>query len=262
MSADLPETRHTAPRRAADAADGAANFAEGRSVYVADVAEYDLYRSMLYALGARAVSNKKVAGVDLIVHAGAAPKALREKYPGAALARASAVPPLFRRDVGGFGDFVRALQRRGFTVRSPSDEGSPELDFFDLPLVGSLHATLLRYLAASPFIRAFARNDTSSRGDAQPEYLPVEIPETGRTWYYAWRVDAWARVSAQRGEGDYPLEIKGPQLLAVLPEFWTRSTGLYFHEHPHIDSVNGLFIQAGVDARGRVEGAAISRVWT
>jgi len=261
VNTDLPEILHPAPRPA-DAAKVKAGFAEGRCAYLADVPEYDLYRSMLYALGAKAVSNKKVAGVDLIVHAGAAPKAAREKYPGAALVKASAVPALFRREVDGLGAFVRALLRHGFTVRNPSDEGSPELDFFDLPLEGSLHATLLRYLAASPFIRAFARNQTRARGEAQPEYVPVEIPETGRTWYYAWRTDAWSRVSAQRGEGDYPLEIKGPQLLAVLPELWTRSTGLYFHEHPHIESVNGLFIQAGVDARGRVEGAAISRVWT
>lgn len=262
MSTDLPEKRYQAAPRPAEAAKVKTNFAEGRSVYLADVSEYDLYRSMLYALGAEAVSNKKVAGVDLIVHAGAAPKAAREKYPDAALARASAVPPLFRREVGGFGDFVRALQRRGFTVRSPSDEGDAQLDFFSVPLKGSLHATLLRYLADSPFVRAFARNRTAPSGDAQPEYLPVEIPETGRTWYYAWHTDAWARVHAQRGEGDYPLEIKGPQLLAVLPEFWTRGTGLYFHEHPHIDSIHGLFIQAGVDAGGRVEGVAISRVWT
>jgi hypothetical protein len=70
-------------------------------------------------------------------------------------------------------------------------------------------------------------------------------------------------VSAQRGEGDYPLEIKGPQLLAVAPAVWTRSTGLYFHRAPHIDSVNGLFIQAGINARtGQVDGVSISRVWT
>jgi hypothetical protein len=70
-------------------------------------------------------------------------------------------------------------------------------------------------------------------------------------------------VSAQRGEDDYPLEIKGPQLLKVAPAFWRESTGMYFYEYPHTDSITGLFIQAGVDARtGEVNGAAISRVWT
>ena len=45
--------------------------------------------------------------------------------------------------------------------------------------------------------------------------------------------------------------------------WWRQSTGLYFHETPELESVNGLFIQAGIDARtGLVSGAAISRSWT
>jgi hypothetical protein len=51
--------------------------------------------------------------------------------------------------------------------------------------------------------------------------------------------------------------------LKVAPVFWKESTGMYFYEYPHTDSITGLFIQAGVDARtGKVNGAAISRVWT
>ncbi|MDC3957092.1 hypothetical protein KEG38_24735 [Polyangium jinanense] len=74
---------------------------------------------------------------------------------------------------------------------------------------------------------------------------------------------AGSGAAPRRGEGDYPLDIKGSQLLRVEPLLWTQSTGMYFHEYPRIDSIDGLFIQAGVDARtGMVNGVAISRVWT
>lgn len=257
-----PSTWHTiAPIGAAPVA----NFARNKSIYVVDVDEYDLYRSLLYALGARSVANKKLAHVEVIVHGEAAPAAARSKYPNGQFVPAQAVLPLFRQEVDSFGGFVRALRASGFTVRNPSDEGDPEFDYFaGLPLLeGSLHATLLAYLGSSPFIRRFVAPQSFPIDTRSPEYIEFPVPGTNFTWYYLWNSSAWARVSAQRGDGDYPLEIKGPQLLGVAPLFWTQSTGMYFHEYPHIDSVTGLFIQAGVDARtGLVDGVAISRVWT
>ena len=241
-----------------------ANFVQGKSVYVVDVNEYDLYRSMLYALGAKGVSNKKLADINLIVHGGEAPKAARTKYPAGEFVPAAAVLPLFHQEVRSFGEFVRALKKHCFRVRNPSDEGDPEFDFFEMPLVeDSLHKTLLQYLGTSAFIGGFSVNQTTPHQILDDAYIAFVMPNTKLTWYYLWNASAWSRVSAQRGEGDYPLEIKGPQLLAVAPALWTQSTGLYFHEHPHIDSVNGLFIQAGIDARtGLVNGVAISRAWT
>jgi hypothetical protein len=266
MTETRPLRRHPTQWRAVPGGgEPVANFVDGKSVHVVDVAEYDLYRSMLYGLGATGVSNKKMAGVDLIVHGhGEAPKAVRTKYPAGEYVRADAVLPLFHQEVRSFGDFVRALRRHGFTVRNPSDEGDPEFDYFEVPLVGSsLHETLLQYLGTSTFIRGFSANQTTPGRDRDAAYSEFVVPNTGLTWYYLWSVDAWSRVSAQRGEGDYPLEIKGPQLLTIAPVVWTESTGLYFHEHAHLDSVNGLFIQAGVDARtGLASGVAISRVWT
>ncbi|MEX1366768.1 MAG: hypothetical protein AB1Z98_26820, partial [Nannocystaceae bacterium] len=127
----------------------------------------------------------------------------------------------------------------------------------------SLHATLLHYLATSEFARRFAGRTDARFDEVDPAYFEYPIPGTDLCGYIRWNEAAWGRVSAQRGEGDYPLEIKGSQLLAVAPALWTESTGLYFNEQPHIDSVTGLFIQAGIDARsGRVSGTAISRVWT
>ena len=256
-----PSNRHPDPRRAAPAD----NFVAGQNVFVIDVDDYDLYRSMLYALGAKAVANKRVAGVTLIVHGGAkAPKKALEKYPGGRYERDERVLALFHRQIAGFGEYVRALLDHGFTVRNPSDEGDPSFDFFDAPLVdGSLHATLLHYLATSPFVRNKARAQHFPIDTREPGYVDFPIPGTKVTWYYVWNPDAWGRVSATRGEGDYPLEIKGPQLLSVAPVLWTTSTGMYFYEYPHTDSIDGLFIQAGVDARtGRMNGASISRVWT
>ncbi|WP_437675703.1 hypothetical protein [Sorangium sp. So ce131] len=243
----------------------AANFAVGKSAYVIDVDDYALYRSMLYALGAKSVANKMMAHVDLIVHGGAeAPPKARAKYPSGEFVRADAVLPLFHQEVPSFAEYVRSLQRHGFTVRNPSDEGGATLDFFEMPLCdGSLHATLLQYLRDSPFIRKFAGKQHFPIDEREDAYVPFEVPGSGVTWYYAWVRDAWSRVSAQRGEGDYPLEIKGEQLMRVEPVFWTQSTGMYFYEYPHVDSISGLFIQAGVDAlTGQVNGAAISRVWT
>ncbi|HEU4412914.1 MAG TPA: hypothetical protein VFS43_47170 [Polyangiaceae bacterium] len=251
--------------KAAGAPAKAANFAAGKSAYVAEVDDYELYRSMLYALGAKGVANKMMADVDLIVYGGdAAPAKARAKYPAGEFVRAGAVLPLFHQEVPSFAEYVRALERHGFTVRNLSDEGDAEFDFFDLPPAeGSLHATLLHYLGSSPFIREFARKQHFPIDQREAEYTPFEVPGAGVTWYYAWAADAWGRVSAQRGEGDYPLEIKGHQLLRVEPIFWTQSTGMRFYEYPHADSISGLFLQAGVDARtGRVNGAAISRVWT
>jgi hypothetical protein len=242
-----------------------ADFVAGKSAYVADVDDYDLYRSLLYALGANGVANKMMAHVNLIVHGGPkAPQKAIAKYPQAEFVHASAVLPLLHSKIRTFAEFVKALQGHGFRVRNPSDEGDPEFDFFELPLAGgSLPATLLHYLATSPFIRGFAGKQSFPIDTREDAYVDFPVPGTDLTWYYRWQSQAWDRVHAQRGDDEYPLEIKGPQLLRVAPVFWKESTGLYFHEYPHIDSITGLFIQAGVDARtGLVNGAAISRVWT
>lgn len=264
----LPDREHPADwhfktTNNASSAAPIANFVHDRTIYVAD-APYDTYRSMLYALGAKGVSNKMMANVDTIIHGAAVPKAARTKYPNGVFIKAQTVLPLFHQEVASFSDFVRALIKHGFRVRNPSDEGDPEFDHFSVPLVdGSLHATLLHYLGTSPFIRDFSLNDSPEHDRREEAYVPFPIPDTTRTWWIRWDTSAWDRVYAQRGEGDYPLEIKGPQLLAVAPVVWTRSTGLYFHRAPHIDSVDGLFIQAGINARtGQVDGVAISRVWT
>jgi hypothetical protein len=251
--------------QAGKAAANAANFAAGKNAYVAEVGDYDLYRSMLFALGAQGVASKMMANVNLIVHGGAAaPPKARAKYPSGEFVRADAVLSLFHQEVPSFAEYVRALQRHDFRVRNPSDEGDPDFDFFELPLVdGSLHATLLHYLGNSPFIRGFVSQQSFPIDKHEDGYVPFEVPGTKATWYYKWVEHGWGRVSAQRGEGDFPLEIKGPQLMSVEPAFWTQSTGMYFYEYPNVDSVSGLFLQAGVDVRtGLVNGAAISRVWT
>lgn len=242
-----------------------ADFASGKDIFVVDVDDYDRHRSMLYALGAKSVANKMMANVTTIVYGGkTAPAKARTKYPSGKFVRAPSVLPLFHAKIRSFAEFLRALQAHGFTIRNPSDEGDPRLEVFDVPRVdGSLHATLLHYLATSPFIRGFVRKQSFAVDRREPEYIDFPVPDAGVTWYYAWNADAWSRVSAQRGDGDFPLEIKGPQLLRVAPVLWKQSTGLYFHEYPQLDSISGLFVQAGVDARtGRVHGAAISRVWT
>ncbi|MDI3288568.1 hypothetical protein [Polyangium sp. 15x6] len=244
----------------------APNVVAGKSAYVVDVEDYELHRTMLYALGAKSVANKMMATADLIIHGGPeAPQKARAKYPAAERIRAQTILPLFHQEIRSFAELVRALERHGFTVRNPSDEGDPNFDFFEVPLVdGSLHATLLHWLGSSEFIREFTHKQHFPIDVREEGYVDFPLPDSrGITWYYAWKSDAWGRVHAQRGEGDYPLDIKGSQLLRVEPLLWTQSTGLYFHEYPRIDSVDGLFIQAGVDARtGMVHGAAISRVWT
>ncbi|MCA9636425.1 MAG: hypothetical protein KC420_10400 [Myxococcales bacterium] len=257
-----PTTGHAKPGDAAPVA----NFVADKSVFVVDVPDYERQRSMLYALGAKGVANKMMAHVNLILHGGATPpKKAQAKYPKGEFVRASALLPLFHQEIRSFAGYIKALQGHGFQVRNPSDEGDPDFDFFELPLVdGSLHATLLGYLASSPFIRGFVGRQSFPIDRRDEGFVDFELPgREGLTWYYAWHRDAWSRVSAQRGEGDYPLEIRGSQLMAVEPLLWTESTGLYFYEYPNADSVTGLFIQAGIDARsGQVHGAAISRVWT
>jgi hypothetical protein len=244
-----------------------ANFARGKSLYVADVDSYELHRSMLYALGAESVSNKMLAHVNVVVHGKPAPPAkAKAKYPKGEYVSAQAVLPLFRQEVDSFAGFIKALREHGFTVRNPSDEGDPQIDFFALPLQKrSLHATLLHYLATSDFIRAFVHPPHVRYDERQDGYEDFTVKTSAGevTWFYAWQVDAFRRVYAQRGDGDYPLEIKGEQLLTVEPIFWTASTGLVFQGEAHVDSIDGLFIQAGIDARtGEVQGVAISRVWT
>ncbi|MEX1362405.1 MAG: hypothetical protein AB1Z98_04720, partial [Nannocystaceae bacterium] len=112
------------------------NFVPGASIHITDVDDYDAYRSMLYALGATSVSNRKLAHVDTLVHgAEAPPKAAITKYPQAPRFRAQTVLSLFHQEVSSFGAFIGALQRHGFTVRNPSDEGDPQLDHFELERV-------------------------------------------------------------------------------------------------------------------------------
>lgn len=43
------------------------NAVAGKSAYVVDVEDYELYRTMLYALGAKSVANKLMATADLII---------------------------------------------------------------------------------------------------------------------------------------------------------------------------------------------------
>lgn len=241
------------------------DFVAGKSVFVVDVDDYDLYRSMLYALGAKGVANKMMAHVNLIVHGRKIPpQKARSKYPQGQFVAADAVLPLFHSKVKSFPEFVKALQTHGFRVRNPSDEGDPEFDFFELPLVeDSLHKTLLHYLATRPFIRGFVGKQSFPIDTREEAYVDFPIPGLDVTWYYRWHGDGWGRVHAQRGDDEYPLEIKAQQLMRVAPLLWKESIGMYFFEYPHIDSISGLFIQAGVDARtGQVNGAAISRVWT
>lgn len=265
-STQLPLVQHPATWRLTGEPGGQRTNPFGdRSVYVVDVPSYDLYRSLLYALGARSVSNKMMAHVDTIVHGAQPPAKARSKYPNGKFIPAREVLPLFHQEVDSFEAYVKALQRHGFTVRNPSDEGDPDFEFFTLPVTdGSLHATLLHWLATSDFIAGFVDKQSFPIDTREPSYVDFPVPKSkGVTWYYAWQTHGWARVSAQRGEGDYPLEIKGVDLLAVLPVLYTESTGMFFFEYPNIDSVSGLFIQAGIDARtGQVHGAAISRVWT
>jgi hypothetical protein len=241
------------------------NFIQGKSIFVTEVDDYDRYRSMLYALGAQSVANKMMAHVNVIVHGHSeVPTKVRAKYPQGEYFRPDAVVSLFHAEIHSFGAFIRALERHGFTIRNRSDEGDPRFDHFELPIVNdSLPETLLHYLQTSPFIRKFATKQYFAIDTREAEYEEFKIPDSDLSWYYRWRVDAWGRVSATRGNDDYPLEIKGDQLLRVAPLLWTEVTGMYFHEYPHIDSINGLFIVAGIDARTRiVNGISISRVWT
>lgn len=257
-----PSTAHFGPNSNTESK---TNFVADKSIFVTEVDDYDRWRSMLYALGAKGVAAKMMAHVSQVVHGRAqAPQKARAKYPTGEFVHADAILELFHQQIRSFGEFVRALETHGFRVRNPSDEGDPQCDYFDLPCVDdSLHATLLHYLATSEFIRKFATKQYFPIDKREDTYIDFPIPNTDVTWYYAWNVNAWDRVYATRGEGEYPLEIKGPQLLRVAPVLWKESTGLYFHEYPHIDSINGLFIQAGIDVRtGRVNGVAISRVWT
>lgn len=241
------------------------DFVEGKNIYVTEVDDYDRYRSMLYALGAQSVASKMMANVNVILHGRAeVPPKARAKYPQGEFFPANKAVDLFHSKIDSFGSYIQAIQRNGFTIRNPSDEGDPRFDFFDLPLVNkSLPDTLLHYLRTSDFIRRFATKQHFPIDKREDGYLNFPIPDTELTWYYQWRLDAWNRVSAFRGDGDYPLEIKGDQLLRVAPLVWSESAGLYFHEYPCIDSINGLFVVAGIDARTRnVNGVAISRVWT
>lgn len=241
------------------------NFIRDQSVYVVDVDDYERVRSMLYALGAQSVANKMMAHVNLIVYGGSSiPAKAKAKYPTGKFERAERVLPLFHQEVPSFADYIQAFEKNGFTVRNPSDEGDARFDFHTTPVVGnSLPETLLDYLRTSPFIRQFVTKQYFPIERRDEGYIDFPIPGADLTWYYTWNASAWNRVSAQRGDGDYPLEIKGDQIMRVAPVFWTESTGLYFHEYPHLDSINGLFVVAGIDARsGNAHIAAISRVWT
>lgn len=241
------------------------NFVQGKSLFVTEVDDYERYRSMLYALGAQSVANKMMAHVNVIVYGGSTiPAKARAKYPKGEFIAADQVPGLFHDEIESFGTYIQALEKNGFTVRNPSDEGDARFDFFDVPLVGkSLSDTLFEYLKTSSFIRNFVTKQHFPIDKREDFYVDFPVPNTGLTWYYQWRLDPWNRVTASRGEGDYPLEIKGDQLSRVAPLFWHQHAGLYFHEYPYIDSINGLFIIGGIDARtGHVNGAAISRVWT
>jgi len=257
-----PARWHYAPGKHTEVA---TNFVNGKSVFVVDVDDYDLYRSVLYALGAKSVANKMMAHVNLILHGRPeVPSKARAKYPAGEFVPAESAIALLHQEIKSFGDFVRALQRHGFTVRNPSDEADAYFDFFEMPLIEkSLHKTLLHYLGHSEFMRKSAKKQHFPIDKREDAYIDFPMPNSDVTWYYAWLTDAWSRVYAMRGDGDYPLEIKGSQLLRVAPIFWTESTGMYFHEYPHIDSIEGFFIVAGIDARtGVVNGVAISRVWT
>lgn len=268
MSA-LPKAKHTDElhAKAKKAGKKSANFALKKSLFLCDVGDYERCRSMLYALGAESVSKKMLAHVNVVLYGGSKPpEKAKQKFPEAEYVKEQALLPLFHQEVQSFPAYLQALVDYGFLLRNGSDEGDPRRELFTLPLEkGSLHKTVLRYLQSSEFVRGFVRAPYHPTTEPDASYLPLEIPAKAGpvTWYYQWQVDAWRRVSAFRGEERFPLELEGSQLLAVAPLLYTESTGVFFFDQPHIDSVNGLFVQAGVDARtGEVTGAALSRVWT
>lgn len=265
-SNSLPSTTFSEALRSAPVPEEALpNPFEGRSIYVCESVPYDLYRSMLYALGAKTVSNRMGAGLDQILHAGPIPSKVSAKYPSAERARADAVLPLFRQRVPSLKAYLDALEAQGFTVRNRSDEGDPDLRALDVPLVdGSLHATLLRWLESSSHLRGYCRKQhfpIEQREAAFREFTPPGAE--GWSWYYAWDNGAFHHVTAERDDGPYPLLIKGPDLMSVLPVFYKEITGMYVYEYPHRESITGLFVVAGTDARtGAVTGVTAGRVWT
>lgn len=238
---------------------------EGRSIFVSEDMRYDLTRSMLYALGAKTVSNRMVAGLDLIVHSGPVPSKVSAKYPSAERVPADRVLPLFRQRLPTLKAYLDALEAHGFTVRNRSDEGDPSLHAIDEPLVdGSLHATLLGWLGSSDHLRRHARKQYFPIDKREPNFIDFTPPGAeGWSWYYAWDTGAFHHVTAERDDGPFPLLIKGPDLMSVLPVFYKQVTGMYVYEYPHAESITGLFVVAGVDARtGNVTGVTAARVWT
>ncbi len=241
------------------------NVFEGRTIFVSDVPRYDLVRSMLYALGAKAVAYRSVPGVDMILYGAPIPSKTLAKFPTAERVSASGVLPLFRQRVPSFAAFLRALEEQGFTVRNGSDEGDPDLCVLDEPLSeGSLHATLVHWLNTAPFLSGFCGKQYFPIDKREPQFLEFSVPGSeGLTWYYAWDASAFGHISAQRGDGPYPLTIKGSELMSVLPIFYTQTTGMYVYEYPEKESITGLFVVAGVEAAtGKVSGVGLSRVWT
>jgi len=245
------------------------NFLEGKTIFFGEIDyDYYVYRNMAFALGAKVVYNKMMAGVDLIIHGKQTPpQKATAKYPDAASKPVSDLVTLFHQQVDNFHSFIKALQKNGFKIRNFSDEGDPEFDFFELDLINdSIHETLMSYLKNSAFINGFICQRSFDIRDQNPNFIALEYPSRGITWWYLWTEAGWSRVGAQKylnKDDEYPIEIKGDQLLSIEPVFWKESTGMYFYEYPETESITGLFIQAGIDAHtNKVQGVSISRVWT
>lgn len=247
---------------------------KGKTVLFTEKAGYARKRVQALALGAEGVTDKMMATVGIIVHGGArAPDKVAARYPGGAFYREAEFAALADAHLPGAAHLVAALQRHGFLVRNPSDESDPLLELFEqAPAEADLRASLLAYVRTSAFIARYARAPYGAMPETPAAgFQPIRItrpvapdaPQSEVTWWYAFDQVAIGHVGAERGEGDYPQRIKGPDLWEALSALWQTGTSLRLYETPDEDSIAGVFVLGGIDKRtGKLTGLSLTRTWT
>lgn len=247
---------------------------QGKTVLFTEKAGYAGKRVQALALGAEGVTDKMMATVGIIVHGGARPPdKVAARYPGGAFHREAEFTALADTQLQSAPQLVAALQQHGFLVRNPSDESDPQLELFEqAPAAADLRASLLSYVRGSALLARYVRTPYGAPPETPAAgFQPLAITRPGAagapdqevTWWYAFDHVAIGHVGAERGEGDYPQRIKGPDLWEALSARWQAGASLRLYETPDDDSVAGAFILGGIDRRtGQLTGLCLTRTWT
>ncbi|MFN8396766.1 MAG: hypothetical protein U0176_19225 [Bacteroidia bacterium] len=160
---------------------------------------------------------------------------------------------------------LQALLDNGYQLRNPSDEGWPGPDFHqggEVLSPSDLPNALLDYIQSSPYVAKWAAQAYASRSAAKRGFEEIAIGTSKA--YLRWEIDPYDyQINLQRGDAEDNrldnMELNDYYFGA----YWTYRVMALLNSEPSNESVDGLFIVAGMDNKDSTfQVVAVPRTWT